>query len=223
VRGSGSSNGENRSCLGNEEKKHHFGLFYPICCVTKLCSDPTLLIFKSVRNLLAIGPVSPHSCNSTEYMEGQQRLITTFGDEMVLDLVVVLGQMIEKRENSQWNLVLMEILFYLVKDQDPVAIAESSQPGMTTANNKSNSASRSSNIVTPPTKSSLSLKKTSSLLSGRNNANISSRHSRFSGTVVKQKAGGASVFINDISKGKETHPEVARKKNRKTNVFVAKR
>ena len=46
-----------------------------------------------------------------------QELLSLLQHEMVLDVLLILGQDIEKRENKQYNLLLMEILHHMLKNQ----------------------------------------------------------------------------------------------------------
>jgi Timeless protein len=52
-------------------------------------------------------------------------LINLLDDELVLDIIVYLSADITvPNENSQYNLLLMELLHYLFKDQDPATVAK---------------------------------------------------------------------------------------------------
>ena len=46
-----------------------------------------------------------------------RELIVLLQEEMVLDVLTVLGQEVESRENSGYNLLLMEILHHLLRSQ----------------------------------------------------------------------------------------------------------
>ena len=46
-----------------------------------------------------------------------RQLVTLFDEEHVLELILVLSQDMEARENAQYNLLIMEILHALVRDQ----------------------------------------------------------------------------------------------------------
>ena len=46
-----------------------------------------------------------------------QQLICLFDKELVLDILLVIGQEMESRENRQYNLLIMEILHHLLKRQ----------------------------------------------------------------------------------------------------------
>jgi hypothetical protein len=46
-----------------------------------------------------------------------QELIGLFEREVVLDILLVIAQEMESRENAQYNLLLMEILHHLLRTQ----------------------------------------------------------------------------------------------------------
>lgn len=50
-------------------------------------------------------------------------LLCIFDREYVFDVILFLCQGIQAPENAPWNLLLMEILFHLYKDQDPADVA----------------------------------------------------------------------------------------------------
>ena len=56
------------------------------------------------------------------------RRINNKSAQMVLDILIMLCQVIERRENNNWNLPVMEILFHMLKGEDPEAVAEWSGP-----------------------------------------------------------------------------------------------
>ena len=55
-----------------------------------------------------------------------QDMISLFERELVLEILLVVGQEMELRENAQYNLLMMEILHHIVKTQDPTIIARHS-------------------------------------------------------------------------------------------------
>lgn len=46
-----------------------------------------------------------------------QELITLLDKELVLEIILVIGQEMELRENSPYNLLMMEILHHLLRSQ----------------------------------------------------------------------------------------------------------
>ena len=77
------------------------------------------LVLHLIRNLLCISPLntfgstekSQHACQL------HRDLLVVLQEEMVLDVLVCVGQEVERRENSGYNLLLMEILSCLLKGQ----------------------------------------------------------------------------------------------------------
>jgi timeless len=78
------------------------------------------LILHLFRNLLSAGgeqfDSSDHAKIHAEAMLHQE-LICLFEKEMVLDFLLVVGQEMENRENKQYNLLLMEILHHMLKNE----------------------------------------------------------------------------------------------------------
>lgn len=72
------------------------------------------LVLHLFRNLLSAGHVQTdrHEDNRLH-----QQMVALFESELVLDIIMVLGQEIEARENQHYNLLIMEILHYLFRDQ----------------------------------------------------------------------------------------------------------
>ena len=76
------------------------------------------LILHLFRNLLCAGePLLKDSENIRESAKLHQELISLFDRELVLDILLVIGQEMESRENAQYNLLIMEILHHLLKSQ----------------------------------------------------------------------------------------------------------
>ena len=77
------------------------------------------LVLHLIRNLLCISPLntfgstekSQHACQL------HRDLLVVLQEEMVLDVLVCVGQEVERRENCGYNLLLMEILSCLLKGQ----------------------------------------------------------------------------------------------------------
>jgi len=84
------------------------------------------LVLHLFRNLLSAEPIMKGSAeNSHRAAVLHQELIGLFERELVLDVLLVLSQEMEARENAQYNLLLMEILHHLFRGQDPIRVAES--------------------------------------------------------------------------------------------------
>lgn len=154
------------------------------------------LVLHLIRNLLSAGgePFMEDGKGSDKVRDNavlHQDLLSLFQQEMVLDVLLILGQDIEKRENKQYNLLLMEILHHMLKNQDPTLVSRSAflkdktQPSVHT---------KKSSFITSSGKLSLSSqlqKERTSLYSAS-----SSRHSHFGGTLVLQKTDGQQRLIN---------------------------
>ena len=72
------------------------------------------LVLHLIRNLLSAGCVS---YNKQEDARLHQQMIALFQRELVLDIITMLAQDIESRENQHYNLLIMEILHYLFRGQ----------------------------------------------------------------------------------------------------------
>jgi timeless len=133
-----------------------------------------------------------------------QDMITLFEKELVLEILLVVGQEMELRENAQYNLLMMEILHHIVKAQDPTAVAKSmDQPtssssstatmsgatttGDSTKNNKNRFTTGSS------TSSALASKLKQERAQGRSMKSV--RHGTFSGTWMRRQADGKRQFV----------------------------
>ena len=77
------------------------------------------LVLHLIRNLLSITPINNFgSTEKSQYASQLHRdLLVVMKEELVLDVLVCVGQEIERRENSGYNLLLMEIMSYLLRGQ----------------------------------------------------------------------------------------------------------
>ena len=75
------------------------------------------LVLHFVRNLLSIQPMTWSAESRRDNAKLGGELIVLLEKEMMLDVLVCVGQEVEKRENEGYNLLLMEILSYLFKGQ----------------------------------------------------------------------------------------------------------
>ena len=77
------------------------------------------LVLHLIRNLLCISPLN--TFGSTEKSQHashlHRELLVVLQEELMLDVLVCVGQEVETRENSGYNLLLMEILSGLLKGQ----------------------------------------------------------------------------------------------------------
>lgn len=75
------------------------------------------LVLHFVRNLLSIQPMTWSAEGKREHAKLSGELIVLLEKELMLEVLVCVGQEVEKRENEGYNLLLMEILSYLLKGQ----------------------------------------------------------------------------------------------------------
>jgi timeless len=153
---------------------------------------------------------------SEESAQLHQQLITLFERELVLEIVLVIGQEMELRENAQYNLLMMELLHHLLRSQDPTAVART---GLSP--HSSDKASASSN---PSQKNARANTTSSSLLAKLKQektqklAMIGARHAHFGGTWMKQTLDGKRSYFGAT---KTSQPQsVPQRKNRKAEPFI---
>ena len=77
------------------------------------------LILQLINNLLSITPINTFgSTEKSQYASQLHReLLIVLQEEMVLDVLVCVGQEVERRENHNYNLLLMEILSRMLRGQ----------------------------------------------------------------------------------------------------------
>ena len=82
-------------------------------------------VLHMIRNLLCISPLNTFGSTEKSQFANQlhRELLVVLQEEMVLDVLVCVGQEVERRENSGYNLLLMEILSCLLKGSDPSDVA----------------------------------------------------------------------------------------------------
>jgi timeless len=167
-------------------------------------------------------------------------MIALFERELVLEILLVVGQEMELRENAQYNLLMMEILHHIVKTQDPTAVARSvpSTPSKSTvkpsasASNTKRYGGKSDGAGARSSKSlSLSFASSSALTSklkqerSQLNNMKSVRHGHFSGTWMRRQTEGRRQFIgasNAVQGGLSQNRGLvqARRKNRLSEPFI---
>ena len=125
---------------------------------------------------------------------------------MVLEIILVLGQEMELRENAQYNLLMMEFLHHLLKSHDPSVVA----------NWNSNQGRE-----VPKSSSLLAAKRKQELTQRRSFANT--RHGHFGGTWVMQQRDGKRQYVGAAAKSANEASQrrtLAKRKNRKAEPFV---
>jgi len=197
------------------------------------------LVLHLMRNLLSITPLN--TFGSTEKAQHAAQLHREFlvllEEEMVFDVLTCVGQEVERRENSGYNLLLMEILSCLLRGQDPTDVAlsavESAAPIFETKvmPSKKKSAKTQRTITTARASSAGSSSLKAHLQSERQKLQLSasSRHSHFGGTLRISKGDGKQVYVSasdylarksQTGGGASAIGQPVRRKNKKAEVFV---
>jgi len=207
------------------------------------------LILHLFRNLLSAGDPLLKGTNALDktYMSAvlHQELICLFDREMVLDIMLVIGQEMESRENKQYNLLIMEILHHMLKSQDPTLVARSVQAkphevtkkSTTESNRTSRTRINSSQQINKSNHLGMNSLRTQ-LQKERHKLHVAntSRHSYFGGTLVIPKSGGNQrVLSAAVTQGMASTPSlrgaiyltpttsrhlVAKRKSKKHQIFV---
>lgn len=160
--------------------------------------DQTIeLVLHLLRNLLNPSILAPTAKTITEAARTHHELLKAFESELVLDILLFIGSNIQSKRMSHWNLLVMEILNFMIKDVDPVRCAEahSDDPGA----KKSKTGGLLSQVR----------QKEKTKLAPHSTA---SRHSRFGGTLR-----GKNAAPPPSSSKNEKH----RRKNKQTATFTA--
>jgi timeless len=173
------------------------------------------LVLHLFRNLLAAEPLLITSSEASDRSKQlHDELLALYDREYVLEILLVLGANMEQRENVPYNLLVMELLHHLLRQQDPTAVARSSLPKNN--NNSSNTTSNTTSTArgvggqehprTSSSSSSSSSSKTSTgLLKGHldrekqtlgSASALTSRHSHFGGTMVVNRPGGKRQYVS---------------------------
>lgn len=173
-------------------------------------------------------PLAASPTTSQQAAQLHQEMIALFERELVLDIVMVVGQEMELRENAQYNLLMMEILHHILKGQDPMAVAKhaSNQGG---SGEPASSHSAAALIPAGSKFSSSSVSVLSSRLKqeralSRNLATV--RHGHFGGTWM-QKQGDKRQFVSASAavqsgafESQSKHLVQSKRKNRMAEPFV---
>ena len=176
------------------------------------------LVLHLLRNLLAAEPLLASSRTESLHHE----LIALFDRELVLELLLVLAADIEQRENAQYNLLLMELLHHLLRNQDPLTVAKLSKLPKTAA--PSTAAAKENSITgRAPAK-----KRTQGALSEqlRREKQIkversTSRHSQFGGTLVVKRPDGRRQLVSAGTLGaSQQQLQPKRRRNKNTEPFI---
>eukprot|EP00980_Cylindrotheca_fusiformis_P017599 scaffold5517_cov135-Cylindrotheca_fusiformis.AAC.29 len=169
------------------------------------------LVLHLFRNLLSAEPLLNTSTDTLRQSNQlHQELITLFEKELVLEILLVVGQELELRENSQYNLLLMELLHHLLKSQDPIAVSRSNHDAWPRTSSKASTTSKSSRLA-----SKLKLEKSS------RRELVGVRHGHFGGTWMNQLNDGKTQYVTaGASSAHKERLEVNMRRNRKAEPFV---
>jgi len=205
------------------------------------------LVLHLIRNLLSISPLNTFGSpeKSQQDVQLHRELVVVLKEEEVLDVLMVLGQEVERRENQGYNLLLMEILGCLLRGQDPSDVALSATkpptPSLSTPVTTHSNPKKKSKTTTPTktrivrttaarASSSLGDSLKAHLQSERQKTQTlkSSRHSHFGGTLLISKPGGKRSYVSAsdyLARGGKTATATAkvgasRRKNKMAEVFV---
>lgn len=124
----------------------------------------------------------------------------------MLEILLVLGQELELRENSQYNLLMMELLHHLLKTQDPVAVSRSETADQPNSGNA-------------PKRSSLLASKLKEEQTSRRGL-VGVRHGHFGGTWINQQLDGKKQYIGAAASSQHKRVEGSTRRNRKAEPFV---
>lgn len=155
-------------------------------------------------------------------------MIVLFEKELVLEILLVVGQEMELRENAQYNLLMMEILHHIVKVQDPTAVARSFSSRVSDTSANHSASAKNANARSSSSSSSALASKLKQERSQRNNMK-SVRHGHFSGTWMRRQSEGRRQFVaasnvvqgGTSASGSQSRGLVqARRKNRLAEPFI---
>ena len=135
-----------------------------------------------------------------------------FEKELVLDILYVIAQEMEARENAQYNLLMMELLNHLLRNQDPTVVARSTMA-------KPPAAAKQVKSKTPkPGSLTAQLQREKQKM----RPPITSRHSHFGGTLVVNRSDGKRQYMSAtlVENGAAAQPAAQKRKNRKTDPFI---
>jgi timeless len=172
---------------------------------------------------------------SSQHAQLHQELVTLFDRELVFEIILVLGQDIELRENAQYNLLVMELLHHLVKSQDPTAVARSivthntSKSSSNNQNNTSRTASAANAILPQKLFRTGLLSDRLQQEKSKLHALAGPRHAHFGGTWMTERVDGKRSYVGATEEQQQQRQHsdwhsasatVAKRKNRKAEPFI---
>lgn len=180
------------------------------------------LVLHLFRNLLQAEPLLKTSVvNSDRAATLHDELVQLYDKELVLDILLVLSANMEQRENVPYNLLVMELLQHLLRNQDPVAVAKSAKKNA----DKKKARQKDPENAATATASAGSLK--GHLVREKQSlgaaASLTSRHSHFGGTLQLNKAGGKRQYVSSAQldpRRKTVQAAAAKRKNKRSDPFI---
>ena len=178
------------------------------------------------RNLLSAEPLflaSSEAAHAAQQVHCE--LVTLLESELVLEILLMLAADLEQRENAQYNLLVMELLHHLLRNQDPAAVAR-------VGTGSTRQTSRTTGIQSSTTQGSLKQQLQREKQSLNACLSKSTRHSHFAGTIVVNRGNGntpgkqilvSAARLGDRRLLSATAAEasaVARRRNKKTDAFI---
>ncbi|KAL3910148.1 MAG: hypothetical protein SGILL_007808 [Bacillariaceae sp.] len=165
------------------------------------------------------------STTSQQATQIHQEMISLFERELVMDILLVVGQEMELRENSQYNLLMMEILHHILKAQDPMAVAKSMAKASKKPMSAASSKSKQDRKPSFSSSSILSSKLKEEKSQQRNMVTV--RHGHFGGTWMQKQSDGKRQFLSAASvvekggmESQSKHLVQAKRKNRMAEPFI---
>jgi len=186
------------------------------------------LVLHLVCNLLRAEPLLVHGRErALQAKHIHHDFVALLERELVLDIVLVVASDLEARENAPYNLLLLELVHHLFRDNDPTAVAR----GASSAVTATAAAASGGNITTtraPKASSQLlraAARKDPPIVRG------STRHGHFAGTlaVVATAGGGgaglphryvSAACLGDPRGVSGPPPAAPKRKHKRTDPFV---
>ncbi|GAX10196.1 timeless [Fistulifera solaris] len=169
------------------------------------------LVLHLFRNLLQAEPLVLASADQAQESEQlHHEFINLIERELFLDIVHVLCADLEQRENAPYNLLLMELLHHLFRNQDPMAVAKACMGPAIPEQRRGQPGSLQAQLARE--KQALAV-------------TVSSRHSNFGGTLqLKGRHGEKGKYVSTsaglFASTTSTAPIVNRRKSKKLDCFV---
>mmetsp|Transcript_15769 Transcript_15769/g.23211 ORF Transcript_15769/g.23211 Transcript_15769/m.23211 type:complete len:995 (-) Transcript_15769:952-3936(-) len=168
------------------------------------------LVLHLFRNLLAAEPLMKSSTDASQASARiHQEMVCLFKSELVFDILLVVAQDMDSRENQNYNLIMMELLNLLLKNQDPTAVARSVKVKSTLSHQSQGDESGSLLRA--------NLRKEKQKIRGM----ATSRHSNFGGTLMVNRGDGRRQYLSAaLMESSNQRPAAKLRRNRKREAFV---